>query len=585
MTGGPTAFRWRWLAAGAAASCVIAAAVVTRRTPGAGMIDYPWLDAVLRAGGTARFALLGAGAAASTAVIVTAARRRALLEAVTGALAVLWLGGILVAWTLLEERETAADGHELREVQESAAAQLGAGVRARIAATELLAALDERAFAASAARSGALFAGTVASAIADARGNVVASVPEAERERIASAIAAVPATLRTGDSTAIPPRCDADGRVHADAALLIACRTADGGLAATLVEPAELWGSATAANGPAVQLDVSVSPAPGERAPIPAGLADEREGNLLPEAATIVAGGLEWRIAARPSREWLDARHHRGNTAMLGLGALGAACIVAGARIARHRSATDARVAALEAQVVRLTGRLRIASLARDSVAQEASHVIRARLRETALALEAAMEPLAGPEARTDALRRLGNSLAQAEAEVSALLESPAGTRIARAERDAELEHHYSRTVLEFAGGPTVDVAKPVADGALAAVQQQLGTRTFAVLTSDNPMSTPLPAQANMLRRGILAHELRAARLAHLPVTGRDAEGTWSEQGFAVAASPAEAEALAETHEQRAYFWFDGAAFVLQEAVGTRRAIVLPADGGARTGA
>lgn len=584
MTAGPTAFRWRWVAAGAAGACAIAAAVVTRRAPHAGMIDYPWLDAILRAGGAARLALLGTGAAASTVVILAAARRRALLEAVSGALAMLWLGGILVAWTMLEERETAAGGYELREVQEGAAVQLGAGVRARVAATELLAALDERTFAAAAARSGAMFAGTVASALADARGDVLVAVPEAERARIASAMAAVPATLRAGDSMALPTENPGVGAAGPGSALLVACRSADGRLAAMLLDPAALWGT-TVTSGPAVRLDVSVSPAPGMRAPEPAGTAADRIDAMLPEPAAIAAGGLEWRIAARPSREWLDARHHRGNTAVLALGVLGATCIVAGARIARHRSATESRVAALEAQAARLTGRLRIASLARDSVAQEASHVIRARLRETGRALESAMEPLAGPEARTEALRRLGNSLSQAETEVSALLESPAGTRIARAERDAELEHHYSRTVLEFAGGPTVDVGEPVSEGALAAVQQLLGSRTFAVLTSDNPMSTPLPAQANMLRRGILAHELRAARLPHLPVTGRDPQGTWSEHGFAVAASPAEAEALAEAHEQRAYFWFDGTAFVLQEAVGTRRAIVLPATGGSRAGA
>lgn len=358
--------------------------------------------------------------------------------------------------------------------------------------------------------------------------------------------------------------------------LLIAARCARGGFAASLIEPRALLAPAASADRQRVRIELSVSPAMGARAPEPPVDPDGGDRGSGPSSASAVAGGLEWRVAAVPSREWLDARHHRGNTAVLALGVLGATCIVAGARIARQASANAARITTLEAQVVRLTGRLRIASLARDSVAQEASHVIRARLRETARALDAATEPMAGPDARADALRRLGVSLAQAESEVSALLDSPAGTRIARAEQDAELEHHYSHTVLEFTGGPSIDVSKPIADGALAALQQQLGSRTFAVITSDNPMSMPLPAQANMLRRGVLAHELRTARLPHLPVTGRDAEGTWSEHGFAIAATPAEAEALAEAHEQRAYFWFDGTAFVLQEAVGARRAIVLP---------
>lgn len=576
MTAPPTAFGWRWVAAGAAGAGAIALAAATRRAPGGGMIDYPWLDAVLRAGSAARVVLLAVGAVAVTVAVVAAARRRALLEATAGTIAVLWIGGIVVAWTLLEERETASDFHELTEMQEGAAAQIGSGVRAQVAATELLAALDRKDFSASAARAGAMFTGTVASALADERGNVLVAIPEAERARIATALRAFPESATPGESRALPMGVGDDGAVRGETTLLIASRSASGRLAASLIEPAALLGTASATARQPVRLEITVSPRAGTRAPDPRHSADGA-GALLPPSASVIAGGLEWRVAALPDRAWLDARHHRGNTAVLALGALGAACIVAGARLARHASATDARIAALEAQAARLTGRLRIASLARDSVAQEASHVIRARLRETARALDAASEPMAGPDARADALRRLGNSLSQAEVEVSALLESPASTRIERAERDAELEHHYSHTVLEFAGGPTVDVSKPVAEGALSALQQQLGSRTFAVVTSDNPMSTPLPAQANMLRRGILAHELRAARLPHLPVTGRDAEGTWTEHGFAIAASPAEAEALAEAHEQRAYFWFDGSAFVLQEAVGERRAIMLPA--------
>jgi hypothetical protein len=576
MTAPPTAFRWRWVAAGAAGALAIAIAVATRRAPGAGMIDYPWIDGVLRAGAAVRVALLATGSVAVAVAVVAAARRRALLEVTAGTIAILWLGGIMVAWTLLEERETASDLHELAGIQEVASAQIASGIRAQVSATELLAALNERDFTASAARTGAMFAGTVASALADERGNPTAVVPEAERARLSTALRALPEIPASGESRIQPIGAGSDGSVREGTLLLIAARSARGGFAASLIEPRALLAPAASADRQRVRIELSVSPAMGSRAPEPPTDPNGGDrGSGTPSAST-VAGGLEWRVAAVPSREWLDARHHRGNTAVLALGVLGATCIVAGARIARQASATGARIATLEAQIVRLTGRLRIASLARDSVAQEASHVIRARLRETVRALDAASEPMAGPDARADALRRLGISLAQAEAEVAALLDSPAGTRIARAERDAELEHHYSHTVLEFAGGPSVDVSKPIADGALAALQQQLGSRTFAVITSDNPMSMPLPAQANMLRRGVLAHELRTARLPHLPVTGRDAEGTWSEHGFAIAATPAEAEALAEAHEQRAYFWFDGTAFVLQEAVGARRAIVLP---------
>jgi len=577
MTAAPTAFRWRWVAAGAAGACAVALALVTRRTPDGGMVDYPWLDGMLRASGSMRLALLAVGAGASVAALVAAARRRALLEAASGMIAVLWLGGIVSAWTLLEERETASDFNELSEIQRSTAGEIGSGVRARIAAAELLAAVGTREFPAAAARAGTMLAGTVVLAIADSNGAVAAAVPEAERARIEDALRGIPPGTIAGDPRVIPVGTRPDGLLREGTLLLVAARSADGRIAAALTEERALLGGPSARVDQGVRIDVTVSPSPGLRAPEPPRSADGVGSHLRPEPASVVAGGVEWLVSAQPSRAWLDARHHRGNTAVLALGAIGAACIAAGARLARYATATRARIDALESQAVRLAGRLRIASLARDSVAQEASHVIRARLRETARALDAASEPMAGPDARTDALRRLGNSLSQAEAEVSALLESPAGTRIARAERDAELEHHYSRTVLEFTGGPTVDLAQPIADGTLAAVQQLLGSQTFAVITSDNPMSTPLPAQANMLRRGILAHELRAARLPHIPVTGRDASSTWSEHGFAIAAMPAEAEALAEAHEQRAYFWFDGASFVLQEAVGERRAIVLPA--------
>jgi hypothetical protein len=96
------------------------------------------------------------------------------------------------------------------------------------------------------------------------------------------------------------------------------------------------------------------------------------------------------------------------------------------------------------------------------------------------------------------------------------------------------------------------------------------------VITADNPMSAPDSPQANVLRRSVLGLELRNARLAHVPVTGRSPDGSWSEQGFAVAMSMGEADALAELHGQRAYFWFDGTSFAIHETVGERRTIALP---------
>jgi hypothetical protein len=130
--------------------------------------------------------------------------------------------------------------------------------------------------------------------------------------------------------------------------------------------------------------------------------------------------------------------------------------------------------------------------------------------------------------------------------------------------------------VLEFAGGTQVRLDVPVPHGALAQVQRDLGAQAFAVITSDNPASAPDSPQANMLRRGVLGLELRNAGLVHVPATGRSPDGAWSEQGFAVAMSPSEADALAELHAQRAYFWFDGTAFAIHETIGERRTIALP---------
>ena len=39
---------------------------------------------------------------------------------------------------------------------------------------------------------------------------------------------------------------------------------------------------------------------------------------------------------------------------------------------------------------------------------------------------------------------------------------------------------------------------------------------------------------------------------------------------------PQSAEALAQLHAQRAYFWFDGRQFVVHEVVGARRTVALP---------
>jgi len=82
------------------------------------------------------------------------------------------------------------------------------------------------------------------------------------------------------------------------------------------------------------------------------------------------------------------------------------------------------------------------------------------------------------------------------------------------------------------------------------------------------------PARGVLVVEGEL--ELRSAGHAHVPATGRSRDGGWSEQGFAVAVGPHDADAIAELHEQRAYFWFDGERLWIHEVTGARRTIALP---------
>ena len=156
------------------------------------------------------------------------------------------------------------------------------------------------------------------------------------------------------------------------------------------------------------------------------------------------------------------------------------------------------------------------------------------------------------------------------------MLEATPHTRVAQAEHAAEIDHHYASAVLEFPGGPTVSLSEPVSAEAMAQIQRELGSSTFAVITSDNPMSVPGSPHANMLRRSVLALELRNAKLVHRPVIGRSADGKWSENGFAIAASIGEADALSEIHGQRAYYWFNGSYFLIHGMTADHGAIRLP---------
>ena len=238
---------------------------------------------------------------------------------------------------------------------------------------------------------------------------------------------------------------------------------------------------------------------------------------------------------------------------------------------AERRASRDAR-----AELGRARARATVAMQARAALAQEAAHVIGARIRETARALDRATDPRASPAERDAALRRVGASLSQAEAEAAALLDPSPHTRIARAEDDAAIDLLYATTVLEFDGGLSVRADRPVPHGALARVQHALRRTDFAVITSDNPMSARETDEANALRRGVLGTHLRGAGILHVPVAGRSPDGSWREHGFAVAADVDEADAIAEQCAQRAYFWFDGQSLWVHELTGRRRRIALP---------
>ena len=254
---------------------------------------------------------------------------------------------------------------------------------------------------------------------------------------------------------------------------------------------------------------------------------------------------------------------------------------LAGWALWRLRSARQDVTSARD-ELRRARARAAVAMQARAALAQEAAHVIGARIRETARALDRATDPRAATAERDAALRRVGASLSQAESEAAALLDPSPHTRIARAEDDAAFDLLYATAVLDFDGGISVRADRPVAAGVLARVQHDLRRAEFAVITSDNPMSARETDETNALRRGILGTHLRGAGIPHVPVTGRSPDGSWQEHGFAAAVDLDEADAIAEQSAQRAYFWFDGHVLWLHEVTGRRRRIALPDPRAAR---
>lgn len=571
----------RWMAAGAAAAAIAGAAALAFAAPRSTMLDYPAADTALRVLGRIPGQLAAGGALALIAGLVAAIRRARAIEFASGATAMAWLALAVVGWIRLEARESDVERTELAAVQAMALRPAAVAMEGALVALEKLGPLPEGdgapAWMASARTLAERWpeARAVAWLPEPGRGRAVAVGPE--MDRIAQLLEEAAPAVRADRAWAAAVGLAADGTLRDETRLAVGVPAAGRGSAVLFLNAVGVAGAVQVPDPLGVTLAITLGHPGDEHAPAPRepiGAAPGLRGVQAP--AALRTAGMPWSVQAYPTSSRLDARHQRGNTTLLSFGWLGAiGCAAAGVAL---RRASDARRDAEESakRLAATTARARIATLGRDALSAEAGHVLRARIRETLRTLETAADPGTPAAARTEAMARAADSLSMAEAEVGALLDRPGHTRIERAEGDAALDHLYSQTVLEFQGGVAIDVAQPIAPGALADVQRRLGSATFAVISSDNPMSIDLGPRANQLRRGVLALELRSAGHAHVPATGRSRDGSWSEQGFAVAIGHLDADAIAELHEQRAYFWFDGERLWIHEVVGTRRAIALP---------
>ncbi len=574
--------------AGAAAAGIAGAGAVLLSAPDRAILDYPEWDGALHAVPGIGWAALPIGAGLAVATAAWARRRGVSLDWVAGFLGTACLAATVSVWNAMEAFESDRVRERLQERQELAASAAGHVMGEMLAAYDRMAARglaqDLAAWRRDATAYRVDLRGTVALAACLPDGTVRDAVPEdsaapMRTPPVQAAIAAAAAAGQRGMATLVPLAAD---RGHPR--LVAVARCDDDAVLACLMDPQEALAPVMAAVAPGCAIELTAGDAPAavagatDTAAAPIFLR-EVEGPRL--AAGIAPARLDvarqaWQASVRPSRAWLDAQHDRANTVVLALGTMLAATVAmlvsSIARAARATSTACTMATAARAG----EARMRIAERGREAIAHESAHVLRARIRETARALDAATDARTTEDVRRDALRRVGASLAHAEAEIAALLEPPPHSRVTRLAAEDDFLPHYAGAVLDFEDGPTIHLVRPVPAGALAAVQHDLGTEAFAIVTSDNPMSALAPAETNELRRGVLALELRTAGAAHRPVTGRSPDGAWSEHSFAAAIGPVEAEALAQLHGQRAYFWFDGRQFVVHEVVGARRTVALP---------
>jgi hypothetical protein len=561
----------RWILIGAIVGGLCGVAVMARLMPQHRMIDYPSTDQVLRSVSPIATAALFLSGGLVVLAGSMARTRSALLPFLSGLSFSALMAFVLTFWMYAEVNESDVGRTDLAGSQEAIAAALHVAVDDRLSAT---AQLGTRSGAApndewlAAARTFAIdFRGTVALALLNSQGEIEpgSAVPPEQAERLKSNLGSIAASAHAGD------RAMTAYGTH----VLMATPASNGRVLVALVDATAIVQPISAGIAHDLALTVNINGPGSDRVTIESAVPGVAILEPPPEC-TFGTAGLLWTVQLRPTSEWIDSHHHRANTIILLLGAVASfACALAIRSLSTEIDARAAREFADRA-AHGASARARISAHARDAISQEASHVIRARLRETARALDAATDSRGSDASRAEALQRIGASLTHAETEVAALLEATPHTRVAQAEHAAEIDHHYASAVLEFPGGPTVPLTEPVSAEAMAQIQRELGSSTFAVITSDNPMSIPGSPHANMLRRSVLALELRNAKLVHRPVIGRSADGKWSENGFAIAASIGEADALSEIHGQRAYYWFNGSYFLIHGMTADHAAIRLP---------
>ncbi|NBX33194.1 MAG: hypothetical protein EBR07_10810, partial [Planctomycetes bacterium] len=434
----------RWILIGAVAGGLCGVAAMARLMPQHRMIDYPVVDQVIRSvSPMANAALFVTGGIVGLAGSM-ARKRNALLSFLSGLSFSALMAFVLTFWMYAEVNESDVGRSDLDGNQQSIAAALHASVDDRLAAAAQLGARSNAApndeWLAAARTFAVDFRGTVALALLNPQGDIEpgSTVPPEQVERLTSKLGGIAAAARAGD------RAMTANGTH----VIMATPASGGRVLVALVEAAALVQPITAGIASDLALTVNINGPGSDRVTIES--SSQGVAILEPPAeCTFGTAGLLWTVQLRPTSGWIDSHHHRANTIILLLGAIASfACALAIRSISTEIDARTAREFADRA-AQGASARARISAHARDAMSQEASHVIRARLRETARALDAATDSRGSDVSRTEAMQRLGASLTHAETEVAALLEATPHTRVAQAEHAAEIDHHYAAAVLE----------------------------------------------------------------------------------------------------------------------------------------